>query len=158
TIDLRPGRAIPAEPFAIHYINILSDVPQQGLEHLRGLTSLTHFYWPGAASVTSLGPLPQIKSLAALTVRRGLLSDAALEPLRSHPRLVHVTFDGQRQLTDRALETLLTLRLQRLSVSDTGMTADAVLAATASWPDLHALGVGNLPVSDKGLERLTRLT
>ena len=135
-----------------------SDITVAGLEHLKGLTQLKELYLDGT-EMTDV----ELKHLKGLTQLRGLhfyrtfLTNAGLEHIKIFTQLqrLEILFTD---VTDAGMEHLKELsQLKELYVSDSKIT-NAGLECLKGMTQLQVLNLTNIKVTDAGLEHLKGLT
>ena len=132
-----------------------SNVTDEGLAHVEGLTQLQHLEL-ASTKVTDvgLGHLKGLTQLLSLNLQFTKVSDAGLEHLKGLTNLKSLCLRGT-QVTDAGLEHLKGLtELETLALGNRKVTLEHRKRLT----ELETLALGNTKVTDAGLEHLKGLT
>ncbi len=140
----------------LEYIELGSAVTERGLDHLRGLPSLTGVSM--RLPVVTDAVVTNLRKLSKLEHLRGVVaSDADLERLKSLSHLKSLTFDLNR-FTVSGLESLDAFpTLETLNLNGSVTVDDSYLVAVSKLKKLRQLFVDGTSVTPEGIAKFREL-
>jgi serine/threonine protein kinase len=162
--DAEAKKDVPTAPFQVVGVELdnKQEVDDSGLEHLRGLTSLTHLHLHQTrvsdAGLSHLKGLTNLTHLVLYPRDRALVSDAGLAHLKQLNNLSALILQGTRVSDDGLAYLKGFTNLEQLGLSNSPQVSDAGLVHVAGLSKLKVLWLNQTQVSDSGLVHLKRLT